>query len=96
MNVEDQRRQAIDLFEKFHGRLPRGDELVKVGGLAVPTVGLEVGHFVGIGYKSLGDGKDYFHEFSKLNRPLIYVNPDGRQIYILKGGYRFSERGFLG
>lgn len=97
MNELAQWEVARRLFKRFHERDPveQRREIIKVGGLVTPTVALEVGPAVGLSYKALGDGKDYFHEFSKTNRPLVYVNSDGRQIYILEGGYEFTERGFL-
>jgi hypothetical protein len=86
--------QAIALFQKFQGRAPRGDELCQVGGLVKPQTALEVGQLISIGYKALGDGKDYYHEFSA-PKARVFVSADGRQIYFVGGNYRFSERGFL-
>jgi len=93
--IAEQQAEARALFKSFHHREPRPNELVLVGGLTQPTVALEVGQFLGIGYKSVGDGKDYYHDFNARNRPSVYVNPHGLQIYILGGGYRFSRWGFI-
>lgn len=91
---EDQARDAIALFKRFHRREPRPGDIVVVSGLEPPTVALKVGTFVGIAYRAL-DGHEFMHYFEN-NRPLVHVNSDGDQIYILGGGYRFGERGFEG
>jgi hypothetical protein len=90
--------RARKLFRRFQYREPKGDELILLGGpsseLAKPFVALEVGTAVSIGYKALGDGKDYYHEFEG-RRAKVYVNAAGDQIYFLGGEYRFTERGFM-
>jgi len=86
--------RARALFEKFHRRAPRGNELVRVGGTAAPYVALQVGICQSIGYRSIGDHVDYFHEFEG-TKPSLYVNETGRQIFVLDGSYRFTERGFI-
>lgn len=96
-SLEEQERLACQLFEDFQDRKPRWDtEIVRVAGLTVPTVGIEVGRFSGIGYRKLGDGKLYYHDFSKSNLPRIFVNADGKQIYIVGGSYKLTDRGFIG
>jgi hypothetical protein len=97
MNDREQYNAARKLFEDFHERAPdiKRSELVWVGGLLVPTIALEVGTLLSVGYKSVGDGVAYHHEFSRLNRPRLYSNASADQLYILGGGYRFSERGIL-
>jgi len=94
--LDRQMPEARRRFEDFHYRKPKEGEIANIGGLIVPTLGLEVGEFIGIGYKSVGNGVEYYHEFSGRNRPLVFVNSDGRQLYILKGGYQFTRRGFVG
>jgi hypothetical protein len=97
MNEAQQMAEARARFRAFHERDARGlNDIVNIGGLRVPTLGLAVGQFYAITYKAVGDGKVYTHEFSPKRRPLIFVNSDGRQIYILEGGYRFTDRGFIG
>lgn len=85
---------ARHLFRRFQYREPKGEEIVLVGGLVKPVVALAVGTAVSIGYKALGDGKDYYHEFEG-GRPKVYVNAAGDQIYFLGGEYRFTDRGFI-
>lgn len=90
---EDEIARAEKLFKSFNGRYPRGSEIVKVGVLTRPQVAVAVGPMIGLAYRAIS-GKEFYHEFT--TRPLIYVNADGRQIYTLEGGYRFTDRGFVG
>lgn len=85
--------KAFKLFKQFHAR-PAGKG--KVVGIKMDRfeAALEVGQFYGIAY--ISEGKKYFHKFNRNNRPLVFVSSDGRQIYILKGGYKFTDRGFIG
>lgn len=86
-------QKAWKLFKSFHNKDPRGSNIVTVA-MEKPDNALEVGQFFGIAY--IAGGEIYFHKFNKRNRPLVYVSSDGKQIYILKGGYRFTDRGFIG
>jgi hypothetical protein len=86
-------QKAWKLFKSFHKKDPRGSNLVRIA-MEKPDEALEVGKFFGIAY--IAEGEIYFHKFNKRNRPLVYVSHDGKQIYILKGGYRFTDRGFIG
>lgn len=86
--------KARQLFRRFQYRQPKNGELILVGGLVKPAVALAVGTAVSIGYKALGDGKDYYHEFEGA-RPKVFVNAAGDQIYFLGGEYRFTDRGFI-
>lgn len=85
--------KAWKLFKSFHAKDPRNGQLVKIA-QEKPEEALEVGQFFGIAYIAGGD--IYFHKFNKRNRPLVFVSSDGRQIYILKGEYKFTDRGFIG
>jgi hypothetical protein len=86
--------KARQLFRRFQARDAKKDELILVGGLVKPAVALEVGTLISIGYKALGDGEKYYHEFES---PLakVYVNASGDQIFFIGGAYRFTERGFV-
>lgn len=90
----DEIRKAQRLFKGFQFRYPRGNELVQLETMKKPVVALEVGTAISIGYKAIGNGKDYYHEFEG-RRPRVYVNADGNQVYFLGGIYRFTDRGFI-
>lgn len=87
--------QAARLFRHFFDREPREDEIVAVA-TDEPDDALVIGALDGISYISETDELPLFHQFKKSDRPLLLVSSDGRQIYILKGGYRFTEKGFIG
>ena len=95
MSAPPDLEQAIALFRQFQGRAPKGREIVELGGGPRVFTALEVGTVLSIGYKALGDGRAYYHEFSA-PRAKLYVSADGRDIYFLDGGARFGARGFIG
>lgn len=84
---------ATRLYKAFHDRAPSKGALKTIA-LDRPETVLEVGWFFGIIY--ISEGQKYLHKFNANNRPLVFVSADGRQIYILKGGYKFTDRGFIG
>jgi hypothetical protein len=90
----DQAAEAAARFREFYDREPKYGELASVPGLDAPTVAMKVGTFVGIAYRSL-DGEEFMHYFES-TRPLVFVNSDGDQIYILGGEYEFTKAGFDG
>lgn len=83
--------RARRLFVAFHDFEPdqKGD-IVAID-MKNPEVTLLVGQVLYIGYIDL-TGEKYMHKFTT-NRPLLYASSDGRQLYIGKGRYRFTERG---
>ena len=86
--------QARRRFQAFHERQPRAGEIRAIRMRDVETV-LTVGELVGVIYQAAGDGKQYIHRFRKDARPVLTVSSDGKQIYVLTGAYRFTERGFV-
>lgn len=86
--------KANRLFRAFQWRDAKAGEIIEVGGLEKPAVALAVGTAISIGYKAIGDGKDYYHEFEG-NRPKVFVSADGKQVYFLGGEYTFTGRGFI-
>lgn len=86
---------AAQLFEDFFGRPPQEDDIVTLD-MRGPENALVIGQLDGVVYKTSDSDSPYFHRFKKSDRPLLAVSADGRQIYILKGGYRFTEKGFVG
>lgn len=86
--------KARALFKAFQYRYPNGEEIIQVAGLDAAPLALQVGTAVSLGYKALGDGKSYYHDFAA-PFPKLYVSADGQQVFFIGGGYRFSGRGFL-
>lgn len=93
------RKDAEILFEKFHGRAPDPRELER---LTLPdgseTWCLAVGQVDAIKYSTPEEpGACYEHFFTKGDdRPLVCVSADGLQMVIVRGRYRFTDRGFIG
>lgn len=90
--------KAVELFRKFHKRSPHGNEIVglKLASFGDDEIVLQIGQCVGMMYKTKDEKKPFLHRFNASNRPLLYVSSDGRQLYILQGGYKFTERGIIG
>lgn len=86
--------RAAHLFRAFHNRKPRDTEIVDIR--TASTVGLVVGELDGVIYRTEGEERGHIHRFNKRNRPVLIVSYDGSQAYILAGGYRFTDRGFIG
>ena len=87
--------QAEQLFRAYFDFEPRKNDIVRVG-MRSASDALVIGNLDGIIYRSLAGGKPFIHRFKASDRPLLTVSFDGRQIYVLKGAYRFTERGFIG
>lgn len=87
--------KAQQLFRKFFGRDADENEIVDVAMRNAETI-LVIGELDGVIYRSETDAQPLIHRFKKSDRPLLCVSFDGRQIYVLKGAYRFTERGFVG
>jgi len=62
-----------------------------------PTVAAPIGSLDAVMYTTIRDGKveKYIHRFAKSDRPLLAVTPDGRQLLIVGGLYRFTEAGIV-
>jgi hypothetical protein len=88
------REQAIRLFTKFHLRKPRQGEVATLR-RAEDEVVFKIGELSAIQYAIDGHKKDYYHKFAKSGRPLLLSSADGSQIFILKGRWKFTDRGFM-
>lgn len=92
-------KQGARLYQDFTGH---GDEFeihrVKVPGFPGNLTKLvAIGECAGILYDTVRDGEPekYIHRFRKGSRPLFCVTPDGNQIVLLGGAYKFTERGIV-
>ncbi len=86
--------QAVRLYRDYHGEDPQFvDEYL------VPStdVAVYVGRVTGIMYEARREGElvEWIHEFSGRSRPVFAVSPDGEQILVLGGEFRFTERGIV-
>lgn len=92
-------KQGARLYQEFTGH---GDEFevhrVNVPGFPASLSKLvAIGECAGILYDTVRDGEieKYIHRFRKGSRPLFCVTPDGNQIVLLGGAYKFTDRGIV-
>lgn len=89
-------RRAGRLFERFTGH--DANECYRVNGLpAQPKVVSVIGELDAVLYTTMRDGRveKYIHKFAATDKPLLCVSPTGRQIILVGGKYRFTERGIV-
>jgi hypothetical protein len=86
--------RAVALFRAFHEREPRAADIVAIR--APQAVAMRVGSLIGVIYRIDGERQPLIHKFTRTDRPLLFVSSDGRQIYSVRGRYRFTDRGFVG
>lgn len=86
--------EAAKLFEGFRER-DMGS--IETRGLLIPDAVVEVGKFHAFEYFTThGKRRElYRHEFERSARPDFLVSPDGRQIFVLGGSFRFTKRGIV-
>lgn len=85
--------KAKRAYASFTGRTPGHIEMVPA--LSHPGVCFVLGTLEGVIYSAVVDGsrKRYYHRFKTKARPHLASGHDGRQLYILGGGYRVTDRG---
>jgi len=88
-------QRAAKLYERFSGHEAEGFGRIHVAD--VPAVGVAIGTVDGLLYSTVRDGQleRYIHKFKAADRPLLVVAPDGSQLYLVGGGYDFTERGIV-
>jgi len=88
-------RRTVKLYEDFRGDSPEHIDTVEIVDYDTFMV---IGYLDFVGYHTVRDGEDerYIHHFKEKSRPLLCVSHDGKQLIILGGGYRFTERGIIG
>jgi len=85
--------EAARRFEDFTGHpVTTGQKFDFPGN---PKTGFAVGPVSMIGYEASRDGEraTYVHRFKKKARPLLAASHDGRDLFLLGGAYRFTDRG---
>lgn len=90
MSDEDKIEEAAQRYEDYHNE--EGEFLTVE---EFPDVGFLIGNVDGITYSVIEDGKEvtYHHDFH--DRPALAVSHDGRNLYILRGEYKFTDRGIV-
>lgn len=87
-------KRAIALYESFREKRPKKISSVSV---RVPHAVAVIGHVDTIDYTTTHGEKvtSYRHPFAPGSRPLLCVSGDGRQLMLLGGRYKFTERGIV-
>lgn len=87
--------RAAKLYKSFQLREPK--RLIRMKIPALPTEALAIGKLVAVIYASDRDGtlKHYRHDFNSTSRPLLVASHDGKQLLIVGGRYRFTNRGIV-
>ena len=89
-------RAAGRLYERFTAHDPEIFGTMEFPNLDGETVAV-IGECDGVHYSTVRDGKAerYIHEFEDADKPLLCVTSNGRQLILLGGNYRFTERGIV-
>lgn len=84
--------KAAKLGESFTGHKAIPTARTRV---TVPTVMFAVGTCDFIGYTTVRDGETekYQHKFKPKSKPVLAVSPDGLQLFLVGGSFRFTDRG---
>jgi len=92
-----QLQQAIALYESFREKRPRKLAELTARLPAPGEIVVCMGHVEFIGYRTTHKSKIklYKHDFAAGSRPLLCVSADGRQLLLLGGHYRWTERGIV-
>lgn len=88
-------QKARDLYERFTGHDAEEIGVVKIPSL--PKSAAVIGVCDGVLYTTVRDGvkEKYIHRFRAADRPLLAITPDGTQILLIGGRYKFTEKGIV-
>ena len=98
--LDETLRKGAKLYQNFTGHHDEFEVMkVRVPGFPEKLTELVViGECTGILYDTIRDGEleKYIHQFKRKNsRPLFCITPDGNQIVLLGGAYKFTDRGII-
>lgn len=87
-------RAAIQLYRDFRERIPKR---IKVVDFHVPQAVMVIGYVDEVLYTTTHGRKvvSYRHPFQDGSRPLMCASSDGRQLLLLGGRYKFTDRGIV-
>jgi hypothetical protein len=86
--------KAVQLYESFREKTPRKIGRIK---MPIPKAVACIGYIEALDYRTT-HGKTatlYRHDFAPGSRPLFAVSADGRQLLMLGGRFKFTERGIV-
>lgn len=93
--INSEMNQGINRYSRFMLRAPSRSRTLSVP--ALPKVALAIGELSALEYVSTrgGESVSYRHVFRKGSRPLLAASHDGKQLILLGGAYRFTNRGIV-
>ena len=85
-------KNATKIYKEFTGH--DGDEVEYFHYPNIDT-GAIIGKLDGVLYTTVRDGvvEKYIHEFREKSSPLLAVSHDGKQLLVVGGSYKFTDRG---
>jgi hypothetical protein len=88
-------RQAVALYESFREKKPH--HLLTRHKLDTPKIAVCMGKIERLDYTTDHAGKPvyYIHKFAQGSRPLFCVSPNGQQLLLLAGRFKFDRRGIV-
>lgn len=94
MSIRKKIRAAIQLYRDFRERTPKR---IRVVDFEVPQAVMVIGHVDEILYTTTHGRKtvSYRHPFQDGSRPLLVSSSDGKQLMLLGGRYKFTDRGIV-
>ena len=86
-------QKAAALYEQFTGH--KAGHVQKIDLPDYPEALTVIGPCVAIAYECVRDGEkaQYQHEFKKKAAPLLCSSPDGRQLFLIGGAFKFRDTG---
>lgn len=87
-------KAATELAHEFSGHTPQFVDTIKEEDYKTL---MKIGELDGVLYSAKRDGKieKYIHKFKRSSRPQLACSFDGKRLYILGGGYSFTNRGIV-
>lgn len=87
-------RAILEAAARYQGF--SGEEAAYLDELELSGVAFKVGEVLGISYAVVENGRRviYHHDYER--PPCLAITHDGRNALILAGGWRFTDRGFVG
>jgi hypothetical protein len=87
-------RAAVKLYRDFREATPKKLGVVNFD---VPDAVMVIGHVDEICYTTTHGKKtvSYRHPFQEGSRPLLVASSDGKQLLLLGGRYKFTDRGIV-
>jgi hypothetical protein len=87
--------RAARAYQAFHGERPK--EILQLDIPSAPRTAVALGECLAVIYRGRRDGKTYSfkHTFARRARPYLCFSSDGRQLFLLGGDFKVTDRGIV-